>query len=223
MFPFDFFILGWSWTVWPGSRENWVAMGNSRGADRAHSAVPRKRWGFRHQPASWCDEATRPPSQLSQIHGHFSPSAHLLFTLQWLYLGPGQTGLSVPNLRMCGPQALSRVHHDKVFWSQRTDKVWRCKQKPSYYILLICSNPNWHEAGHFYPHVILELDFLAEFESKNSKLFWWWKFTSIGLVWSPNSLSLIKVAPRSRQRWEFFLFSELMPIRVKGKVWLWSC
>ena len=132
-----FFILGWSWTVWPGSRENWVAMGNSRGADRAHSAVPRKRWGFRHQTASWCDEATRPPSQLSQIHGHFSPSAHLLFTLQWLYLGPGQTGLSVPNLRMCGPQALSRVHHDKVFWSQRTDKVWRCKQKPSY-ILLTC-------------------------------------------------------------------------------------
>lgn len=81
---------------------------------------------FRYQTTPRGDEKARPSSQFAQVYGHFSPSAHFLLTLQRFHLGPRQTGLSVPNLRLCCPQALSRVHHDKVFGCQNEGNR-RCK------------------------------------------------------------------------------------------------
>ena len=111
------FCLGWSWTLWFCPCENWINVGYTRRVSTAHPAVSRKYWWFCHQTASRCHETARPSSQLSQIYGYFSSSAHFLLPLQWFYLGPGQTGVSVPNLHMCGTQTLPRVHHNKVFWS----------------------------------------------------------------------------------------------------------
>ena len=115
----------WFGTTRKTARENWTAMGNSRGTITAYPSIQRTRRWIRGKTPPRCNETSCPSSQLAQIHGDVFATTHLLLTLQRLHLGPWQTGVSVPNMRMCSPQAMPRVHHYKVFWSQTVRYRWR--------------------------------------------------------------------------------------------------
>ena len=115
----------WFGTKRTFARENRTAMGNSRGTIAAYPSIQGTRRWFRGKTPSRCNETSCPSSQFAQIHGDVFATTHLLLTLQRLHLGPWQAGVSVPNMRMCSPQAMPRVHHNKVFWSQKVRYRWR--------------------------------------------------------------------------------------------------
>ena len=50
-------------------------------------------------------------------------------------------------------------------------------------------NPNWHEGGHFYSHVLFGLDFVSWILVQTFQSFGRWKLTSIRLIWHPVKLS----------------------------------
>ena len=85
--------------------------------------------------------------------------------------------------------------------------------------VLFCNyfNPNCHEVGHFPPSCPFWISFASWIFIKNFETFLEVKIDInwVNLTPKPSSLSLLKSASRWRQRWAFFLFSELMPIRVK--------
>ena len=76
-------------------------------------------------------------------------------------------------------------------------------------------DPNWHRRGHFYPLVLVGSDFVNWFFSKISKLFWWWKLTSIGLFWHPVQVSNSKKScPLEALKMRIFLAFQL-PCQTK--------
>ena len=97
-----------------------------------------------------------------------------------------------------------------IFWLSSANNSWKVLKKllklrimqNTVLIMKWCDfwhsfgtvNPNWHEAGHFYPLVILGLDFVSWICIRNFQTILEVKMTSIDTL--PSSLSLIKLTPR---------------------------
>ena len=77
-------------------------------------------------------------------------------------------------------------------------------------------NPDWHEAGHFYPSCNFGIGFCQLNLYKKFPNFFggenWHQLGQFDCL--PSLLTLTKLAPRWRYRWPFLFISELMPIRV---------
>lgn len=85
--PFSLFsVPGGSWAPRQASLQNRASMGFSRGAKPAHATIQGTRWRFCRETTSRRYEASGPPGQLTQIHGHFPQAAHFLLSLWRLYL-----------------------------------------------------------------------------------------------------------------------------------------